>query len=265
VGYNLNMAMEEKQVRHVLGTPGREEEASVWPPVGQLGFERIKVMSEEELDRAILERHGLSEIFKQGKTGQPYSGQSAFYTAGRLQMKKAALARLEGVGMGSSSPLTDWYAELHEGTEDPQNDLRTRLNQILTDESKHRIRMVGGSTARLSALARLPPEMQKLEKRIASKLESLGQPALTAMQIFSSETPPSHVGEGLRGKVLNVETGLKLYLLKLEGLSNADCASRLHNTEENISSFWTRYFSEEARDAFRLARGMNPLYKPSEG
>ena len=58
------MGFEEKQVRHILGTPRREEEASVFPPVGQLAFDRIKRMDEGELDRALLERHGLRHILQ---------------------------------------------------------------------------------------------------------------------------------------------------------------------------------------------------------
>ena len=246
------MGFEEKQVRHILGTPRREEEASVFPPVGQLAFDRIKRMDEGELDRALLERHGLRHIFKRE---EHYSGQTEHWKNRRAEIKKLTLARLEGMGLGGSSPVSGWYAETHGYVDDLENTMRSTLSQSLTDECKQRINEVLTHVARAAALIMPTSGIQKLEKQIEEKLRSTGYPPLNASAIFNAKRLPTQTGDGLRGRVLDVETGLKLYLLKLSGLSNSECAERLRSDEKIISSFWTIYYSSEAKALVRRVRG----------
>ncbi|OGG79295.1 hypothetical protein A3A39_01860 [Candidatus Kaiserbacteria bacterium RIFCSPLOWO2_01_FULL_54_13] len=255
------MGIEEKRLSNrALRTPGQEDR-SPWPPVGQLEFDKITAMDEEALDYAFKERHGLKEVLKPQKANyqQHYSAENV--DARRLELKRIALARLEGIGLGPTSQIWDWYDSMKKDAEDPVSSLRVILKNFLTDECKSRISDVREKVAREAAVLAPYSRLQKLEREIQAKLRRMGQQPLSINEIFKAERLPSHAGEGLQSTRLNLETGLKLYLLKLEGLSNAECAQRLKTTKGTAESFWMIYFTEHAREICRAARGIKPRYE----
>jgi len=253
----------EKRMSRALMTPGREDLSPV-PPVGQLAFEKIIGMSEQDIDRAFLERHGLQQVFKPKvfqprRDGWQYWGSDENVAARRLELKRIILARLEGVGIGASSEIWNWYESVKKDIKNPIGSLKTTLKDILTDESKRRISEVWKKVAREAATLAPSPQLRKLEREIQAKLREMHQQPLSIGEIFNNERLPSHVG-GLTGMRLNLETGLKLYLLKLNGLSNAECAERLGTTAGTISPLWAVYYTKHAKEVCRTALGMKPKY-----
>jgi len=252
---------EQKLSHRSLTTPGRED-LSPYPPVGQLSFERIIGMDEAVLDRAFKERHGLNEVFKPGKPDYSrYYAKKEESDARRLELKRVILARLEGIGLGSKSRIWDWHASIKTDDKNPESTLRVILSNHLTDECKLRIEEVWKRLAREAAVLAPYPELKKLEKQVQTKLISLGQSPLSMVDIFRTEELPSHAGKGLQSTRLNLETALKLYLLKLEGLSHADCAQRLGITGNTVNSFLNDYVTKRAREVYRTAIGLKPRYK----
>ena len=245
-----------------LMTPGRED-LSPYPPIGQLDFEKIVAMTDEDLDRAFRERHGLQNIFKPGKPDyrsfnyMPEDDEDARL----LELKRIVLTRLEGVGLGPNSKIWDWYDSVKENIDDPASSLGVILKNVLTDECKGRIKDVRENVAREAAVLVPYPRLQQLERQIQSKLRSMGQEPLSISDIFKVERLPSHAGDGLPSTRMNVETGLKLYLFKLEGLSNDACAERLQMDKNSMQTSWMIYFTPRAREIYRLAIGRKARYK----
>jgi len=247
-----------------LLTPGRED-LSPWPPVGQLAFEKIIGMNELDIDRAFAERHGLQQVFKPKvfqprKDGYQPLGSDENVEIRRLELKRITLARLEGIGLGPSSEMWNWYDSVRKDINDPINALFTRLEAILTNDCKSRIKEVREKVAREAAVLAPSPNLRRLEKEVQAKLREMHQHPLSIGEIFNNERLPSHVGEGLPSTRLNIETGLKLYLFKLYNLSEAECATRLGTTRGTISSLWGIYFTKHAKEVCRVARGIKPRY-----
>lgn len=253
--------MEEKISTHrSLHTPGRED-FSPWPPVGQLTFEEITAMNEENIDLAFAERHGLQEVFSKEmypprKDGHQPLGSDEAVTARMLKLKRIVLARLEGIGMGPSSPLWGWYGSPKTDSKDPTRSLRVNLKNILNDECKKRIKDVREHIAREAAVLAPYPKLRELEKEIQQRFLHVLQEPLSIREIFNPERLPSHAGGGLQSTRLNLETGLELYLLKMDGFNEAECAERLGAPVASIHPLWNLYFTERAREASKTVSNL---------
>lgn len=257
------MGIEEKISTHrSLRTPGNED-FSPWPPVGQLPFEKITGMSEEEIDRAFLERHGLKEVFKSKddtspnkQDGQQLRGSDQKAAARELKLKRIALARLEGIGLGPSSPLWGWYGSSKTDSKDPTRSLRVTLKNVLNDECKKRIEDVWKHIAREAAVFAPYPKLRELEQDIQQRFLHVLQEPLSIRQIFNAECLPSHAGGGLQSTRINLETGLELYKLKMDGDDDAECAIKLNIPANSIHTLWNRYFTESAREASKTVSSL---------
>ncbi len=251
------MGIEEKPMHRSLMTPGREEELSPWPPVGQLEFERITAMSEEDVDRAFKERHGLEGVFKRSEKTQtlPYRLDSQR----RLELKKMTLARLEGFPMSKSSVIWEWYDTRSGKSSGLENDLKVTLSRILTDECKERIAQVEKSVAREAAINVPSDTLKKIEHDIQGVLHDHGLPPMSANDIIDLEHIPHHRGGSLGGSWFTVEQLLKLFLLQIQGLSEADSALRMGATVKSLEGLKTERFSAAAKAAIRKVRGHKPL------
>ncbi len=237
-----------------LMTPGRED-LSPWPPVGQLPFEQITALNEEQLDRAFKERHGLSEIFKNQTTKlrqKPYARETQ--AGRRVEIKRIVLARLEGNSMGEKSKVADWSDRVYSQTLDPERSLQVSLSRILTDECKKRIEEVRDAAAREAMLDVLPLNLQKIERDINAALLAKKLPPLTIREIFNPDNIPAHqsgIGNGIK---YGIEEFLRIFLMELQGYSESEIARRIGTTTNTLSSVKSKHFSNEARAAIQAVK-----------
>lgn len=88
------MALEKRNLEAALRVPanpetGEQPEASLYPPVGQLPYERIEGANETTVDQLLFERHGFRVADILSRTGS-----QGFR---KIALKRLALARLEGI------------------------------------------------------------------------------------------------------------------------------------------------------------------------
>ena len=248
------MSFEEKRVRQALGTPGKEYESSLYPPVGQLDFERIVGMDEQTLDRAFKERHGLDEVFARDKSGHHYDGTDIETVTRRLELKRIIFARLEGYSMSPNSILWTWYDEVTPGTYSGHEGLINIFSDYVNEECNKRIRRVQNRLAREAAVHHLTPEIAKLEKAIQLSLTHHGIEPLTVPQILNIAHLPPHakVKDSISWDLAYV---LKLYFDMCEGSTNEEIAGGRRLARRTLKTMVAQYFSDEAKAAVRKIRG----------
>lgn len=241
----------EKPVPRSLKTPGRDD-LSPWPPIGQMKFEQIVQMKDAQLDRAILERHGLSKIFKSDTSN------SIRTESRRVQIKRVVLARLEGYPTGQESELEKWYDPPNEETLSPLASLSVLFSRELTSECKKRIVDVTRKVAREAQIAQAPIKIRKIHREISNVLSRAGLTPLSVEEIFSTTKIPPHAANSASNKY-DVEFWLKYFLLRIQGNQLRDTAEKLHVDEQVLHILPSRHLSKTARDTIRLANKWNIL------
>lgn len=232
---------EQKPMHRSLLTPGLEDR-SPFPPVGQLQFGKIADMNEEVLNRALRERHGLTNIFKEGTRNPPYT--EGNLGARRVEIKRAALARLEGYSTHESEELIR-----AEGSSAGSGGLlASTLERVLNPECKERIHDVNRSVAREALLHRPSAELAELEEKIKGELSKLGLPELSLPEILNVDNLPPHRGELW-------ERALKGFYLQLTGLSETETAEALGMEVGSFSGFKSARLSKVAINVIRTLRG----------
>lgn len=234
---------DQKPMHRSLMTPGRED-LSPWPPVGQLEFDKITAMDEETLDRAFVERHGLSQVINK----ESYRNK----TERRLELKRLILAKLEGYAT-QTNEIDNWYISTRDiEAENPARTLNVTLNRILTEDAKVRFRDVRHHIAR-EALVLVPSEeLQEIEQKIARiflnrKLKPLKVSEILNINNLPIAKPQSEI------KSFDIKSALSFYLLMLQGVSTVDAARRvgIRGESSTLSGILSITFSKEAKEALK--------------
>ena len=244
--------MEEKRIRQVLGTPGHEDESSLYPPVGQLEFDRITAMTEDKLDQAFEMRHGLTNIFKDFVRRSIYADPKN--DGRRVEFKRLTLARLEGYH--SAGPeIGDWYIVQDALGGDPVAALRQRFTKMLSSETKARIREIDGA-AREAAVLVPSVEVTQIHASIAAILRNHKLKPLSVVEMFRLEKLPM-VRYVTDKKFFDVKKALTFYLLLLEGVDTVTAGKRVgfSGGDDVAKTMLARTFSKEAKNALRQIRG----------
>ncbi len=239
--------------RNPLLAPGRDD-LSLWPPIGQMPFDRITAMSEEQLDAEFKLRHGLDEIFNvtDGHV-KPYQKDSQ--SGRRVEIKRIVLARLEGYPFDQNSELYDWTGPVKGGSGDHGAVIKSKLVGILTPACKERMASVRKNVARDAAIQAPPEEVRLIMKKINSKLKSLQLEELSVHDIFLPDHLPRHseITSGEGGE-LNIYKLLKVFLLITQGHSNAECAARFSANQDSLTVRMSTYFSPKAKEVISIIR-----------
>ncbi len=234
-----------------LLAPGRED-LSLWPPIGQLAFERITTMSEKQLDEAFKERHGLDEIFNvtDGHV-KPYQKDSQ--SGRRVEIKRIALARLEGYQLRHGSEIEEWTGPVRPSTVGHTDSLRQLLQNVLNDACRRRIADVHKFVAREAALYAPTQEVREILNKIQPLLSSQGFEAMSPDKILRVTQLPPHVPES-KTNIFDVKTALRVFLLKLQGSNNAECAKAVGVKIESLENLDTYRFSDAAKEVIQEVR-----------
>lgn len=219
-----------------LATLEQTKTLSLEPPIGQLEFDKITAMNEDELDHAFKTRHGLDTVFKKQSPSEGL----------RVEMKRIVLARLEDIPLRQE--IAEWYGESSEAGADTINQLKTKLSKCLTDECKDRIGKVEKTLAREAAVLHPTRELQDIERNIQTAMKGLGLPTLTIKDLFKAGSiPPLHRAHGFA----DLEFATRFFLFQIQGFSVEEYAERFGSIDNidarRLSVFKTRCFSEEAK------------------
>lgn len=250
------MSSREELERAVL-TPGRED-IGPYPPVGQLTFDRIKMMEERDIDERFRIAHGLMEVFKDGsKHIRPNDER-------RVQLKRAILMRLEGYSISKDIAL--WYEGRpasympgRETADDPVNALRSEIEANVSDETQKRIVAVNEDIARAAMTIAPSAEIQKVLASINLILKQYKIAPLEMVEMFNLENLPPHDLRQPR-YIFTMNNLLQMYQHQLNGLTIKEIGTRLSIPESSVRTYLSDYMSRKAKDALQNVR--NQKRKP---
>jgi len=240
----------EKRAANALLVPGYVDR-SMYPPPGQLPFERIIGMSERALDGRLNMHLKAKPVFH----GQPYRHpRNESHAARALELKRIVLAMLEGYSVQGES-MEDWYAPMRTWAEDvDRKSLHNILSDHLSRECKDRIEEVRSRVARDAMLFAPDAENRKMLAKINHELDKAGLPEFSMVDIINIDNVPKHKAESMKVRAWDIHDILKIFYLSLRGHSNDEMALAMHTDKNSLAVAKSNYMNGKAKDAIKTIR-----------